>query len=239
MIKHYPFQQIGKADHGWLKANHHFSFANYYNPKRMGFGALRVINDDWVAAGAGFPAHPHKNMEIITFIRSGAVTHQDNAGHKGVTNTGEVQVMSAGSGITHSEYNLTKEPLTLFQIWIEPNKHNVKPRWDSKRFTDVIKHTSGNTLPLLVSGYTDEQDKALYINQTARIYGGKVKKGAQLTQPITHQAYVLASTGEFEIIANQQRILMKKGDGAEVTKLKEITINPLSDSEIIIIDVPA
>lgn len=239
MIKHYPFQQIGKADHGWLKANHHFSFANYYNPKRMGFGALRVINDDWVAAGAGFPAHPHKNMEIITFIRSGAVTHQDNAGHKGVTNTGEVQVMSAGSGITHSEYNLTKEPLTLFQIWIEPNKHNVKPRWDSKRFTDVIKHTNGNTLPLLVSGYTNEQDKALYINQTARIYGGKVKKGAQLTQPITHQAYVLASTGEFEIIANQQRILMKKGDGAEVTKLKEITINPLSDSEIIIIDVPA
>jgi len=242
MIKHYPFQQIGKANHGWLKANHHFSFANYYNPKRMGFGTLVVVNDDWVAAGAGFPAHPHKNMEIITFIRSGAVTHQDNAGHKGQTLAGEVQVMSAGSGIIHSEFNLTKEALTLFQIWIEPNKHNVKPRWDSKKFADNADaiHNSSNTtrLPLLVSGYPDEQDNALFINQTARIYGGKVKKGSQFTHSIEHQAYVLASNGEFEIIDNQQTVLMKKGDGAEVTKQKEVTFKALSDTEIIVIDAP-
>ncbi len=236
MIKHYPFQQIGKANHGWLKANHHFSFANYYNPKRMGFGTLVVVNDDWVAAGTGFPAHPHRNMEIITFVRSGAVTHQDNAGNKGVTFAGEVQVMSAGSGITHSEYNLTKEPLTLFQIWIEPNKHNVTPRWDSKLFSE---NTDNAALPLLVSGYSDEQDNALFINQTARIYGGKVKKGSLFTHSIEHQAYVLASNGEFEITDNQRAVLMKKGDGAEVTKQQEITIKVLSDAEIIVIDAPA
>jgi len=248
MIKHYPFQQIGKANHGWLKANHHFSFANYYNPKRMGFGVLRVVNDDWVAAGTGFPAHPHRNMEIITFVRSGAVTHQDNTGNKGVTLAGEVQVMSAGSGITHSEYNLTKEPLTLFQIWIEPNKQNVKPRWGSKLFsenTDTINntatfhHTDNTKLPLLVSGYPGEQDNALFINQAARIYGGKIKKGTQFTHSIEHQAYILASSGEFELIDNQRAILMNKGDGAEVTRQKEITIKALSDAEIIIIDAPA
>ena len=247
MIKHYPFQQIGKANHGWLKTNHHFSFANYYNPKRMGFGTLLVVNDDWVAAGTGFPAHPHKNMEIITFVRSGAVTHQDNAGNKGQTLAGEVQVMSAGSGITHSEYNLTKEPLTLFQIWIEPNKHNVKPRWDSKKFadnadsinTDTFHHTDSTKLPLLVSGYPNEQDNALFINQAARIYGGKVKKGTLFTHSIEHQAYVLASSGEFELIDNRRVVMMNKGDGAEVTKQQKVTIKALSDAEIIIIDAPA
>lgn len=247
MIKHYPFQQLGKANHGWLKANHHFSFANYYNPKRMGFGSLLVVNDDWVAAGTGFPAHPHRNMEIITFVRSGAVTHKDNADNTGVTLAGEVQVMSAGKGITHSEYNLSKEPLTLYQIWIEPNKHNVKPRWDSKVFsdnTDSVNHAGmtnkeKTSLPLLVSGYPNEQDDALFINQTARIYGGKVKAGTQFTHAIEHQAYVLASYGEFEIIDNQQVVVMNKGDGAEVIKQNEITINALSDAEIIIIDAPA
>jgi len=236
MIKHYPFQQLGKVNHGWLKTNHHFSFADYYNPRRMGFGTLRVINDDWIAAGTGFPAHPHRNMEIISFVRSGSISHQDNQGNKGETLAGEVQVMSAGTGITHSEYNLTKQPLTLFQIWIEPNKRNVKPRWDSKLFSDKENNAK---LPLLVSGYPDEQDNALFINQAARIYGGKVKKGTLLTQIIEHQAYVLASSGEFELIDNQRPVLMKKGDGAEVTKQKEVTIKALSDAEIIVIDVPA
>ena len=239
MIKHYLFQQIGKANHGWLKANHHFSFANYYNPKRMGFGVLRVVNDDWVAAGTGFPAHPHRNMEIITFVRSGAVTHQDNTGNKGVTLAGEVQVMSAGSGITHSEYNLTKEPLTLFQIWIEPNKQNVKPRWDSKLFSEDTDAVNNTKLPLLVSGYPGEQDSALFINQAARIYGGKIKKGTQFTHSIEHQVYILASSGEFELIDNQRAVLMNKGDGAEVTKQQQVMIKALSDAEIIVIDAPA
>lgn len=122
MIKHYKYDELGYANHGWLKSKHHFSFANYYNPSRMAFGKLRVVNDDWVEPGTGFPSHPHRNMEIISFIRSGAITHQDSTGNKGVTKSGEIQVMSAGTGIVHSEYNRTQKPLTLYQIWIEPNK---------------------------------------------------------------------------------------------------------------------
>jgi len=132
-IKHYPYKSLGHADHGWLKSKHHFSFANYYNPARMGFGKIRVINDDWVEPGTGFPSHPHRNMEIISFIRSGEITHKDSTGNKGITKTGEVQVMSAGTGIVHSEYNRTKDPLTFYQIWIETNKQNVEPRWESKK----------------------------------------------------------------------------------------------------------
>ncbi|WP_426369519.1 pirin family protein [Pseudocolwellia sp. HL-MZ7] len=234
MIKHNPFNQLGKADHGWLKANFHFSFAHYYNPKRMGFGVLRVINDDLITANSGFPAHPHNNMEIITFVRSGAIHHQDNTGSKGITHAGEVQVMSAGKGIVHSEYNKTNEPLTLYQIWIEPNCRNVMPRWDSKLFpTDY----STNALPLLVSGYEEDKD-ALFIHQHARIYGGKMKKGTRIHHKITHQAYVLASKGCFELANSDHLITMHKGDGAEVTQTKEIAITAISDCEIVIIDVP-
>ena len=236
MIKQYTYKELGKANHGWLKANHHFSFANYYNPARMGFGTLRVVNDDWVAPGTGFPTHPHRNMEIITFVRSGAITHKDSVGNKGLTPAGEVQVMSAGTGIAHSEYNLTKEPLTLYQIWIEPNKHNVTPRWESKQFA---ASAVDNKLPLLVSGFDEDKDNALYINQLARVYGGKIKKGTKIEHSIINQAYVLASAGQFNIIDNQSSVLMNTGDGAEITKQKNITIEALTDSEIIILDVPS
>lgn len=234
MIKHYSFEDLGKADHGWLKANHHFSFAHYYNPERMAFGKLRVINDDWVAPGAGFPPHPHSNMEIITFVRSGAVTHKDNTGNKGVTKHGEVQVMSAGSGIVHSEYNLSEEPLTIYQIWIKTNKPNVTPRWDSRKFPDEFT----SSLPLLVSGYDEDHQDALFINQHARIYGGKIAKGETIEHNITHQAYILASTGTFEIINNDNSVVLKKGDGAEVTQTQQIQIKALEDSEIVVIDTP-
>ncbi|XPF92911.1 pirin family protein [Colwellia sp. RE-S-Sl-9] len=236
MIKHYPFNQLGKANHGWLKANFHFSFAHYYNPKRMGFGVLRVVNDDAINANTGFPAHPHNNMEIITIVRSGAIHHQDSEGNKGITQAGEVQVMSAGSGIVHSEYNRTKDPLTLYQIWIQPNKQNVTPRWDSKLFpTNYVT----NTLPLLVSGYEEDKDNALFIHQEARIFGGKVKQGIKLTHKITHQAYILASKGNFELTNSGHLTVMQKGDGAEVTQTKEVTITATSDCEIVIIDVPS
>lgn len=235
MIKHYPYNTLGKANHGWLKANHHFSFANYYNPKRMGFGTLRVINDDWIAAGQGFPPHPHKNMEIITFVRTGAIWHQDDAGNKGVTRSGEVQVMSAGRGIVHSEYNKSKEPLTLYQIWIETDKYNVEPRWDSKLFRTTFSKAQ---LPLLVSGYPEDQDEALFIHQKARIYGGKVAAKNIIEHKIIHQAYILASAGKFEISINNNKIQMVKGDGAEITNKAVITIEALTDSEIVIIDAP-
>lgn len=236
MIKHFPYQQLGKADHGWLKANHHFSFANYYNPKRMGFGALRVINDDWIAPGTGFPTHPHKNMEIITFVRSGAINHEDSEGNKGITNEGEVQVMSAGKGIAHSEYNLTNQPLTLYQIWIESNVHDIEPRWDSK---PLFLEANNKGLSLLVSGYKEDKNDTLFINQEARIFGGKIIKGTVFEHNITHQAYVLASKGCFEIIEGTNTSVLNKGDGAEITKTSNITFKVIEDSEILLIDIAA
>ncbi|MCF2948477.1 pirin family protein [Paraglaciecola aquimarina] len=235
MIRHYPFQQLGKADHGWLKANHHFSFGQYYNPQRMGFGKLRVINDDKIEAGQGFPPHPHNNMEIITFVRTGQVAHKDNQGNQGVTQAGEVQVMSAGSGIQHSEYNLSTQALTLFQIWIEPNKKNVEPRWDTKLFP---QQENTDTLPLLVSGYGADKDKALYIHQEARIFGGTIAAGVSLNQAIENQAYIVISSGEVEITDNQQVVKLSKGDGAEVTNQDVITLTALTKAELLVLDVP-
>ena len=234
MMKHIPYQQLGKADHGWLKANHHFSFANYYNPERMSFGTLRVINDDWIQAGTGFAPHPHNNMEIITYVRSGEITHEDNTGNKGITKSGEVQVMSAGSGIVHSEHNRGKAPITLYQIWIETNKLNVAPRWEAKTFPTEFS----TQLPLLVSGYPEDKDNSLFIYQNARIFGGKIKQGSVFNQSITHQAYVLASFGSFEIRENEKNITMQQGDGAEITESKVVTIHALTDCEILVIDAP-
>lgn len=236
MFKHYPYENLGGANHGWLKSKHHFSFAHYYNPERMGFGKLRVVNDDWVEPGAGFAPHPHSNMEIISFIRSGAITHKDNTGNEGVTEAGEVQVMSAGTGIVHSEYNRTKEPLTFYQIWIETNKQNVTPRWESKKFPT----TQTESLLLLASGYTEDKDQALFINQEARIYGGKLAKGTVIEHNINHQAYVLASDGVFKIEEDESGktdgITMNKGDGAEITQSKSIWLKASTDCEIIIVD---
>jgi redox-sensitive bicupin YhaK (pirin superfamily) len=198
----------------------------------MGFGKLRVVNDDWIEPGMGFPPHPHKNMEIISFIRSGSITHQDSTGNKGITKEGEVQVMSAGTGIVHSEYNRSKTPLTFYQIWIETNKNNVKPHWESKKFPTKF---SAN-LTLLVSGYPEDKNKALFINQATRIYGGKLASGTVIEHDIKHQAYILASNGMFKIEDSSGSITMNHGDGAEITLSKSITLKASTDCEIIIID---
>src|SRR6185369_4206792 len=134
MITVYPYDQLGHADHGWLDAHHHFSFAHYWNDDRVHFGELRVINDDKVGPKRGFGAHPHDNMEIITYVREGAITHQDNLGNKGRTGAGDVQVMSAGTGVVHSEHNLEDVDTRLYQIWIMPDKENVTPRWEQREF---------------------------------------------------------------------------------------------------------
>lgn len=231
MITTYPYETLGHADHGWLDARHHFSFARYWNESRMGFGTLRVINDDRVAAHKGFNTHPHDNMEIITYVRSGAITHRDSMGNEGHTKAGDVQVMSAGSGVAHSEYNHEDENTTLYQIWIEPNARGVTPRWDAKEFP---KEFVENALPVLVSGRPEHKDTALFIHQDAAISGGRLQKGTSLKQAIKHQAYVLAAEGSFKINDS----VLNKGDGAEIVKESEITITALHDSEIIIIDVP-
>ncbi len=228
MIDIQRYDQLGHADHGWLKARHHFSFANYHNPTRMGFGVLRVINDDIIQAGTGFGTHPHRNMEIITYVRKGAITHKDNQGNEGRTEAGDVQVMSAGKGIFHSEYNLENEDTTLYQIWIEPNQQGVMPRWDSRSFP---KQAVENELSLLVSG---ADDAPLFIHQDARVYAGKLSPGTMIKQTIKHQAYVLISDGTVEIDGQQ----LNKGDGAQVTDQTSININAISDAEVLVLDVP-
>ena len=206
----------GFANHGWLKSHHTFSFASYQNAERMNFGALRVLNDDVVQPKMGFGTHPHQNMEIISIPLQGALSHKDSMGNKRAIEVGEVQVMSAGSGIVHSEYNRAKEPLTLFQIWIETNKLNVKPRWETKKFPTQQKLK----LTLLASGYKEDENDALFINQHARIYAGKLAKGAIIDHDIINQAYVLASDGMFKLEDNTNNLTMNKGDGAEITQAK-------------------
>ncbi len=180
MIKIYPFEKLGKSDFGWLKANYHFSFARYYNPDRVEFGKLRVINDNMVKAGRGFETHPHQNMEIITFVRTGAISHKDSKGNEGKTVAGNVQVMSAGSGIAHSEFNHENEDTTLYQIWILPREQNVEPRWD---MADFSNRAANDVLPLLVSGRKEDEGKgALYIHQDASISGGQISQGQEISQ---------------------------------------------------------
>ncbi len=233
MITVYPYEQLGHADHGWLDARHHFSFASYRNPKRHNFGTLRVINDDRIAAGSGFGAHPHNDMEIITYVREGAISHRDNLGNEGRTAAGDVQVMSAGTGVVHAEFNQEPGLTRLYQIWIEPREDGVAPRWEAQAFP---KEPVKGQLELLVSGYQEDAGKgALYIHQDATIHGGKLTAGTEVNHPIRHQAYVLASSGSLRINGQE----LKQGDGAEITGDDTLHITALSDAEVLVIDVPA
>ena len=233
LIKHFPYSSLGHANHGWLDARHHFSFARYWNPARTGFGKLVVINDDIIAAGRGFDTHSHQNMEIITYVRQGAITHRDSMGNEGKTGAGDVQVMSAGSGVAHSEHNVELEPTRLYQIWIMPNVENVAPRWEAKAFP---KANVAKALSVLASGRAEHADSgALWINQDAAIYGGRMQQGANLTVPIKHQAYVLASEGSFSLNGYK----LHAGDGAEVTDTQQLNITAETDAEVLVIDVPA
>lgn len=228
----YPYASLGYANHGWLEARHHFSFASYWNPNRTRFGNLLVINDDKIAAGKGFGAHPHDNMEIITYVRQGAITHKDSMNNTGRTAAGDVQVMSAGTGVLHSEHNLENEDTRLYQIWIIPDTANVTPHWEAREFPKKPVTTS---LAVLVSGQAQhEHTGALFIHQDAAIYGGKLQAGTTLTQTIKHQAYVLASAGSFTVNGEP----MHQGDGAEITGMKELTFHALVDAEVLVIDVP-
>ncbi|MDP9127957.1 MAG: pirin family protein [Pseudomonadota bacterium] len=234
MIKRYPYEALGHANHGWLDARHHFSFARYWDDSRVHFGALRVINDDRVSAGSGFGKHPHDNMEIITYVRAGAITHEDSLGNKGRTGAGDVQVMSAGKGVLHSEANKEQEDTRLYQIWILPNKENVAPRWEARAFPKA--QVEEGPLPLLVSGREEDAGKgALFIHQDAAIYGGRLGAGTVMEQPIKHQAYILASEGTFTL----NGVELHPGDGAEVTGESSVAIRAGTDAEILVIDVPA
>jgi quercetin 2,3-dioxygenase len=225
MIHIIKYAQLGHANHGWLNARHHFSFANYYNPERLRFGVIRVINDDIIKPGYGFDTHPHANMEIITYVRKGAITHKDSQGNIGRTEAGSVQVMSAGKGIFHSEYNNEKEDTLLYQIWIEPNKRNIKARWDLRTFP---KEPVTESLNLLVSG---REGEALFINQNVDIYAGNMNAGTTIKHRIKHQAYILVSEGIIEI--NGQ--ILETGDGAEIQDISELELTAKTHTELLVI----
>ena len=230
MIDIRPFRSLGHADHGWLNARHHFSFANYHDPSRMGWGAIRVWNDDEIGARSGFPPHPHDNMEIITYVREGAITHQDSMGNQGRTEAGDVQVMSAGTGVRHSEYNLEDEATTLFQIWVLTDKRNAEPSWGAKQFP---KGDRAGSFVTLASGFEDDAD-ALKINAAARVLGATLKAGeaAELQLDPSRHVYLVAVGGAIEV--NGQRA--EPRDGVAITGEEKVTIRAIDDAEIVLVD---
>lgn len=229
-IERRPFASLGHADHGWLNARHHFSFADYYNPNRMSWGAIRVWNDDVIAPQSGFPPHPHRDMEIITYVRTGAITHQDSMGNKGRTAAGDVQVMSAGAGVRHAEYNLEDEPTTLFQIWIEPKRLGGSPSWGAKPFP---KAGRDGQFVALASGFAEDGD-ALPIRADARLLAATLSAGQAITHEIGtgRHAYLVAATGVIEI--DGQRFGAR--DGAAIGGGQTITITAIDDAELVLVD---
>jgi redox-sensitive bicupin YhaK (pirin superfamily) len=230
MIELRPFSRLGSADHGWLKAKHHFSFGSHYDPGNMGHGALRVWNDDEIAPGTGFPAHPHANMEIITYVREGAITHQDSMGNKGRTEAGDVQVMSAGSGLRHSEYNLEPKPTRIFQIWIEPTTRGGQPTWGAKPFP---KADRSGRFATIASGDPDDAE-ALPIRADARVLATTLKAGesAAYSAATGRHLYLVPAIGAVEI--NGVRVNAR--DGAAIRDEAELTITALEDSELVLVD---
>ncbi|ABD09188.1 Pirin-like protein [Rhodopseudomonas palustris HaA2] len=230
MIEVRPFNKLGGADHGWLKARHHFSFASYYDPAKMGHGALRVWNDDEIAPNTGFPPHPHRDMEIITYVRDGAITHEDSLGNRGRTEAGDVQVMSAGSGVRHSEYNLEPETTRIFQIWIEPTQAGGQPTWGSKPFP---KADRSGKLVTIASGLKGDHD-ALPIRADARVLATTLKAGesAEYDADASRHLYLVPAAGSVEV--NGVRVDAR--DGAAIRNEARLTITALEDAELVLVD---
>jgi len=230
MIDVRPFRSLGQADQGWLNARHHFSFADYYHPARMGWGAIRVWNDDEIAARSGFPPHPHSDMEIITYVREGAITHQDSLGNQGRTEAGDVQVMSAGTGVRHAEYNLENEQTTLFQIWVMTDKRGAQPSWGAKKFP---KGDRAGSFVTLASGFEDDAD-ALRINAAARVMGATLKAGetAELQLDPSRHTYLVAVNGSVEI----NGVRAEPRDGVAITGETFIKIKAIEGAEIVLVD---
>ena len=223
----------GHANHGWLDSHHTFSFAGYYDPTRVHFGMLRVLNDDIVKGGAGFGQHPHDNMEIISIPLKGALEHGDNTGGHGIIRSGEVQIMSAGSGISHSEKNASKvEDVNFLQIWVFPKERNIKPRYDQKLFGPDDRK---NKFQAVVS--PEKNDSSLWINQDAWFSLGNLSKGVSseyAVQKTSNGVYVFVIEGEVTVDGQK----LNKRDGLGVWDTDRISINANVDAEVLLIDVP-
>jgi quercetin 2,3-dioxygenase len=230
MIERRPFERLGGANHGWLDTKHHFSFADYQDPDRMSWGRLRVWNDDAIAPDTGFPPHPHQDMEIITYVTEGAVTHQDSLGNKGRTEAGDVQVMSAGTGIRHAEYNREPETTKLFQIWILPTRRGEPPSWGARPFP---KGDRSGRFIALASGFENENE-ALPIRTDARVLGATLRAGETVDYRLGRErhGYLVPTKGSVEV--NGVRI--DAHDGAAIRDEESLRVRALDDAELVLVD---
>jgi redox-sensitive bicupin YhaK (pirin superfamily) len=230
MIDIRPFAGLAHRNHGWLDTRFHFSFADYMDPERTSWGQIRVWNDDTIAPQSGFPPHSHANMEIITFVRSGAITHQDSMGNTGRTAAGDVQVMSAGTGVAHAEYNVENEDTTLFQIWILPDRAGGEPDWGMREFP---RGERAGRWEILASGEPDK-DGALPIRSDARVLAATVPEGETVTyetSPRRHQ-YLVATGGRVRVNGAEANAR----DGIAITGEEAITVEALEDCELVMVD---
>ncbi len=230
MIEHRKLPEIGGGDYGWLKAKNHFAIGPYGNPKHTALGNLYVLNDDEIAPGTGFPLHAHANVEIITFVREGAVTHRDSLGNEGRTSAGDVQVMSAGTGITHSEENVESGPTKIFQIWLHPRNTGGVPRWGNRPFP---KSDRAGRFVVLASGF-EVDSEALPIRADARVMGATLKPGQRLPYLLDEErmAYLVPARGD--VFVNGVRIQAR--EGAAIRHERIVEIESEADSEILLID---
>lgn len=226
MIGLRTLDSLGKGNLGWLTTSYHFSFSQYYEPKRIHWGALRVWNNDTIEAHSGFPMHSHDNMEIITYVYQGALTHEDNLGNKGKTKAGQVQIMSAGSGITHSEYNLEAEETKLFQIWLFPSQKNVMPRWETQSFPKATQ----NGITVLASGLEKEvKEGALKLHTNGRVVALYLKAGETITLNFEFEfVYLVASKGNYSVndleVRQADGVAIKKEDNVMITAHEELNL---------------
>ena len=231
-LKIHRAAQRGAAEHGWLHSRFSFSFAHYHNPQRMGFGALRVINDDVIEAGMGFGMHPHQNMEIISIVTKGALEHKDSQGNHGITKAGEIQYMSAGIGVSHSEFASDESDAALFQIWIHPNQKGGDPLYDQR---DFIHHDKSNRWVILVSG--DGREDSITIKQDAAIYSAEVDEDKTLSIPpvkTDHGRLIFIIEGKIEINGH----ILEARDELQITDEEKYTLTAITESKLLLFDVP-
>jgi len=230
----HPANSRGTANYGWLNANYSFSFANFFNPEKVQFGLLRVLNDDFVKAGMGFGTHPHENMEVISIPLKGEIKHKDSMGHTEVIQAGEVQVMSAGTGMEHSEFNSSKEELNMFQIWIFPEKDGLEPRYDQKDFSTLMQ---SNELINVVAPKSDQSENSLYINQQAYLYLGDFQAGKKIDHTLKSEnngVYVFLIEGDADVEGTN----LEKRDAVGIWNTSNISLEFKTPSKVLLIEVP-
>ena len=228
MFEIFKKDSLGKADYGWLKPRYHFSFSNYYNPKKLGLGTLRVLNDDLINPNSGFDSHPHKDMEIVTYIITGEITHKDSMGNARVVRRGSMQYMSAGTGVVHSEYNNGDDPLRVIQIWIKPNRNDLTPNYGDIEFTKEDRH---NKLLHIIS--SSENDGRIKIYQDANIFVSEADKGYIQEFKIEDYDYIYFVQLEGESLVNLNKI--EEGDALQTSE--SLLIEPLTNSHFLIVQV--